>query len=84
MWPNPQETADLVTFTEEIIHGKLYFLCSVDNIWMFQNSREIRAVNLSLCMWYSLILLYKNENSRYEVLFLFNRKWYQGQKLWRE
>ena len=22
MWPNPQETADFVTFTEEIINGK--------------------------------------------------------------
>ena len=29
MWPNPQETADLVTFTEEIFNGKLHFLCSV-------------------------------------------------------
>ena len=29
MWPNPQETMDLVTFSEEIINGKLYFLCSV-------------------------------------------------------
>ena len=29
MWPNPQETADLVTFTEEIPNGKLHFLCSV-------------------------------------------------------
>ena len=28
MWPNPQETADLTTFTEEIINGKLHFLCS--------------------------------------------------------
>ena len=25
MWPNPLETADLVTFTEEILNGKLYF-----------------------------------------------------------
>ena len=24
MWPNPQETVDLVTFTEEILNGKLY------------------------------------------------------------
>ena len=29
MWPNPQETADLVTFTEEILNGKHHFLCSV-------------------------------------------------------
>ena len=28
MRPNPQETADLVTFTEEILNEKLYFLCS--------------------------------------------------------
>ena len=25
MWPNPQEIADLDTFTEEILNGKLYF-----------------------------------------------------------
>ena len=29
MWPNSQETADLVTFTEETLNGKLHFLCSV-------------------------------------------------------
>ena len=30
MWPNPQETANLVTFTEEILNGKLHFLYSVN------------------------------------------------------
>ena len=30
MWPNPQETADLITFTEEILNGKLNFLCSLN------------------------------------------------------
>ena len=32
MWhdkPNPLETVDLVTFTEEIVKEKLYFLCDV-------------------------------------------------------
>ena len=29
MWPNPQIPADLVTFTEETLNGKLHFLCSV-------------------------------------------------------
>ena len=29
MWPNPQFSADFVTFTEEILNGKLHFLCSV-------------------------------------------------------
>ena len=28
MRSNPQETADLVTFTDEILNGKLDFLCS--------------------------------------------------------
>ena len=27
MWTNPQETADLVTFTEEIFSEKLHILC---------------------------------------------------------
>ena len=31
MWPNPQLPADLVTFTEEILNGKLHFLCIADN-----------------------------------------------------
>ena len=25
MWPSPMETVDLVTFTEEILTGKLHF-----------------------------------------------------------
>ena len=29
MWPNSQETADLVTLIEETRNGKLYFLCGV-------------------------------------------------------
>ena len=28
MWPNPQEIVDLIVFTEEILNGKLHFLCS--------------------------------------------------------
>ena len=28
MRPNPQETADLITFTEEVLNGKLHILCS--------------------------------------------------------
>ena len=29
MLPNPQETVDLVTSSEDILNGKLHFLCSV-------------------------------------------------------
>ena len=28
MWTNSQDTADLVTFTEEILNVKLHFLCN--------------------------------------------------------
>ena len=30
MWLHPQEIADLVTLTEEVLNGKLYFLCSYE------------------------------------------------------
>ena len=30
MWPDPHEIADLVTFTEEIVIGKLHFFCVVE------------------------------------------------------
>ena len=50
MWPNPQQTADLVTFTEEILYRKLHFLFRV----VFSGSyfaviglnKEIYGVNL--------------------------------------
>ena len=38
MWANLQETADLATFTEEILNGKLHFLCSV-SCWNYGHSQ---------------------------------------------
>ena len=35
MLPNPQEIADLVTFTEEILNAKLHVLCSVFTVKIF-------------------------------------------------
>ena len=32
MWQNPQETADLATFTEEIFNIKLHFLVHRDHL----------------------------------------------------
>ena len=32
MWPNLQFSGDLVTFTEEIVHGKLHSLRSLVNM----------------------------------------------------
>ena len=46
MWPNPQETADLVTFTEETVNGKLYFLCSVTD-----KLNIAKSWNWLICYW---------------------------------
>ena len=49
MWPNPQLSADLVTFTEEILNGKFRFLRSLhDNIvlkWVEEHPHIIRYQN---------------------------------------
>ena len=43
MWPNPQFSADLVTFTEEIINGKPHF-CAV----IFDISQKVwRTIKVS-------------------------------------
>ena len=36
MWPNQQETADLVKFTEKILNGKLHFLCCVFTVILIE------------------------------------------------
>ena len=46
MWPNPQETANLVTFTEEILNGKLQYLCSAS--WYIHLSLNIISTYLVL------------------------------------
>ena len=35
MWLNSHETAELVTFTEEIFNEKLLFLCCMDKLGFF-------------------------------------------------
>ena len=60
MWPNPQETVEMATFTEEILNRKLHFLCS--DMWEY--SRIFYAVN---CMKVKKVVkLYSNN-----VLLLF-------------
>ena len=58
MWPNPQETTNLVTFAEEILNGKLYFLRSATIIsfeWKVENPEVINILNIiiksSRLMW---------------------------------
>ena len=61
MWPKPQDTADLITFTEEILNGKLHFLCSATlsewiNIWMEEincdESKKSYSKVTSSTKWY--------------------------------
>ena len=49
MWPNPQETVDLATFTEEILSGKLHFLFSAfyENLTPFVSQLFIVGQNSS-------------------------------------
>ena len=35
MLPNPQIPADMVTFAEEILYGKIHFLCSEMRFFFF-------------------------------------------------
>ena len=48
MWPNPQFPADLVTFTEEILNGRLHFLCSDPK------ASPIFLINWNICssLWF--------------------------------
>ena len=40
MWRNPQVTTDLVTFTEEILNEKLYFLRSGSDLILFNETTK--------------------------------------------
>ena len=48
MYGNPQFPADLVTVTEELLNGKLHFLCSVSFNFDIAYSRRFWE-NLKVC-----------------------------------
>ena len=51
MRPNPQKTADLVTFTEEILNGKLQFLRSKHYVSVYKNSSNcLDTFNFFICL----------------------------------
>ena len=52
MWPNPQETAHLVTFTEEILNGKLLFFCAVSLVIPFSYDHGSNASNFDQFIGY--------------------------------
>ena len=41
MWPNLQETAAFVTFTEEILNGKLHFFVQ----WLYLGRKQTYQIN---------------------------------------
>ena len=51
MWPNPQEVADLVKFTEEILNGKFHFLC-IQNPILIQTKTINKALNVKQTVLY--------------------------------
>ena len=75
MWPNPQFSSDLVTFTEEILNAKLHFLCSLSltlfkewlslhiDIFFVSGSKEHFLTNLNfveLCQILSFFFFFLN------------------------
>ena len=74
MSPNPQETADLVTFTEEILNGQLHFLCSVMNVLEMGNTIFFWSTNL-IEKWYLLDIPGLGEGSFSCTAFLVFSVW---------
>ena len=59
MWPNPQETLDLVTFAEEIFNGKLHF-CAVNVlVARFSEKWEISSCSNNANWYWELKLTMK-------------------------
>ena len=54
MWPNPQETTELVTFTKEIYNEKLYFFCS--GSYNFQHNKLAVTTKLAVLTWQKLVI----------------------------
>ena len=59
MWPIPQFAAELVTFTEEILNGKLHFLCSeISDIIHLRNKILYIEASRLICTAYESIGFY--------------------------
>ena len=70
MWSNPLEPADLVTFTEESLNGKLHF-CAVNNVKIYSNlwSSECSAImvaNVETVLAFAAIAFAVKTNSSFD------------------
>ena len=61
IFPNSQKTADLVTVTEEILNGKLHFLCSVCSFKELHNSAN------DLSHFYLSLIPLRKDTGRHHV-----------------
>ena len=57
MRPNSQETADLITFTEKILNGKLHFLCSENSVSQLLLLTASSINDLHYNSWLELVFL---------------------------
>ena len=74
MWPNLQFPGDLVTFTKEILNGKLHFLCS----WCAQkcthkctHNVSVFKINVPLCIKNKEVANRKLRLNFFSSLFVF-------------
>ena len=65
MSPNPQFSADLVTFTEKILNGKRHFLCSVN---IKPSTKEWNSLS-----YYSRLLIKQFEKLKILIKHLYMR-----------
>ena len=56
MWPNPQFSADLVTFTQEVLNEKLHFLRGT-LCQSLQEALPVPSIQKITIVWISLLLL---------------------------
>ena len=59
MWPNPQCPADLFTFTEEILNGKLHFFAALSTAF---NIKKCNDYLNNMNKMYFIALAPDNEN----------------------
>ena len=57
MWPNPQEVADLVTFTKEILNEKRHFLCNVTMIFCLASVQDFLLLTFSTANYPNFVVV---------------------------
>ena len=69
MWPNQREAANLVTFTEEIFNGKLYFCAVKIFFWCSYNSFFFNEKSFKNCIF---LVRYLELDKKVKSLYFMN------------